>query len=253
MWRRIRWRIRLKAWAAWRISSAPRGRKSPTSRPLPKLSAALASWRIGRTCRRRKKIEIAERTIELPTIQASSSQVVVLVTRLRAAATTVSRPGSIWTKTATRVGIVGLEIDRERVGQPLGERFQDLVVDVADVGLDAGRRHRLVEAAAGRERDVEVGAAPRALDEGVAGGDAGRILDRLGKQGDLARDAEGQPAGHRVPVAIVEDVGEQDLQDQQRHDDDQERAPEQAARDDQAAEPAAQRLQHRGQLPSRRT
>ena len=56
MWRRIRWRIRLKACAAWRISSAPRGRKSPTSRPLPKLSAAWASCRIGRICRRRKKI-----------------------------------------------------------------------------------------------------------------------------------------------------------------------------------------------------
>ena len=103
MWRRMRWRIRLKACAAWRISSAPRGRKSPTSRPLPKLSAARASWRIGRICRRRKKIEIAESTIELPTIQASRSQVVVLVTRLRAAIT-CSRPGSIWTKTATRSG-----------------------------------------------------------------------------------------------------------------------------------------------------
>ena len=37
----------------------PRGQAPPTSRPLPKLSAR-ASWRIGRTCRRRKKIEIAE-------------------------------------------------------------------------------------------------------------------------------------------------------------------------------------------------
>ena len=81
----------------------------------------------------------------------------------------------------------------------------------------------------------------------------GCFLDRLGKQGHLAGDAEGQPAGHRVPVAVVEDVGEQDLQDQQRHDDDQERSPEQAARDDQAAEPAAQRSEHRAQLPSRST
>ena len=70
--------------------------------------------------------------------------------------------------------------------------------------------------------DVEVGAAARPLDEGVAGGGVGCFLDRLGKQGYLAGDAEGQPPGHRVPVSVVEDVGQQDLQDEQRDDDDQE-------------------------------
>ena len=44
-------------------------------------------------------MEMAESTTELPTIQASSSQIVVLVTRLRAAST-CSSPGLIWTKTA---------------------------------------------------------------------------------------------------------------------------------------------------------
>ena len=42
---------------------------------------------------------MADSTTELPTIQASSSQIVVLVTRFLAA-TTCSRPGLIWTKTA---------------------------------------------------------------------------------------------------------------------------------------------------------
>ena len=252
MWRRMRWRIRLKAWAAWRISRAPRGRKSPTSRPLPKLSAARASWRIGRTCRRRKKIEIAERTIELPTIQAKQQPG-------RGAGDPLARgddpqqAGLDLDEDRDPVGIVGLQVDGERVGQALREGFQDLGVDVADLGPDAGGRHGLVEAAVGYQGDVEVGAAARPLDEGVAGGGAGCFLDRLGKQRHLAGDAEGQPPGHRVPVAVVEDVGEQDLQDEQRDDDDQERAPEQAARDDQAAEPAAQRSQHRAQLPSRST
>ena len=89
--------------------------------------------------------------------------------------------------------------------------------------------------------------------ERVARGVVGRLLDHLGQQRHLAGDAERQPAGHRIPVAIVEDVCEQELQDQQRHDDDQQRAPEQAARDDQSIEELPQRAPARLSSPSRST
>ena len=104
-----------------------------------------------------------------------------------------------WTKTATSVRIVGLEVDRERVVQPLGEGFQDLVVDMADIGLDAGRGHRVLEPAIGRERDVEIGAALRALDEGVAG------LAASGASSIVSASSATSPAtpnaSHRVTVS----------------------------------------------------
>ena len=65
----IRSRISRNAPAAWRTSLAPEGRKSVTSRPLPKLSAASASRRIGRIWLRRKMIAMANSTSALPTIQ----------------------------------------------------------------------------------------------------------------------------------------------------------------------------------------
>jgi hypothetical protein len=55
IWRSMRSRIWMKAKPARRTSSAPRGRKlGGIGRPLPKLSAASASCRIGRIWLRRK-------------------------------------------------------------------------------------------------------------------------------------------------------------------------------------------------------
>ena len=62
--------ISMKACAARRTSSAPRGRKLGTSRPLPKLSAASASRRIGRIWLRRNRIATISSTVEVPTIQS---------------------------------------------------------------------------------------------------------------------------------------------------------------------------------------
>jgi hypothetical protein len=66
----MRSRIWMKAKPARRTSSAPRGRKSGgIGRPLPKLSAASASLRIGLIWLRRKGIAIISRTSDVPTIQ----------------------------------------------------------------------------------------------------------------------------------------------------------------------------------------
>ena len=61
--------ISMKDCAAWRISRAPRGRKSGASRPLPKLSAASASRRIGRIWLRRNSTATVSRTTDVPIIQ----------------------------------------------------------------------------------------------------------------------------------------------------------------------------------------
>ncbi len=47
IWRSMRARMRRKAWAAWRTSAAPEGRKSGASWPRPNRSAACASRSIG--------------------------------------------------------------------------------------------------------------------------------------------------------------------------------------------------------------
>ena len=60
--------ISMKAEAARRTSWAPRGRKSGTSRPLPKPSTASASRRIGRIWLRRNRIATVISTSEVPTI-----------------------------------------------------------------------------------------------------------------------------------------------------------------------------------------
>jgi hypothetical protein len=59
-----------------------------------------------------------------------------------------------------------------------------------------------------------------------------RRLQQLDQQTHLAGDAEGQRSSYLVPVALVEDVGQHSLQNQQRQDHDQQRAAEQAARHD---------------------
>ena len=62
--------ISMKACAARRTSRAPRGRKLGTSRPLPKLSAASASLRIGLIWLRRKMMATISSTVDVPTIQS---------------------------------------------------------------------------------------------------------------------------------------------------------------------------------------
>ncbi|MNY61463.1 hypothetical protein D3C86_1981440 [compost metagenome] len=69
IWRSMRSRIWMKARPARRISSAPRGAKSSIFWPLPKLSAAFVSARIGRICPRRNRMAIDSSTSEVPTIQ----------------------------------------------------------------------------------------------------------------------------------------------------------------------------------------
>ena len=61
--------ISRKACAARRTSRAPRGRKFGASRPLPKLSAASASRRIGLIWLRRNSTETISRIDEVPSIQ----------------------------------------------------------------------------------------------------------------------------------------------------------------------------------------
>ena len=63
----------------------------------------------------------------------------MLVTRLRAAIDP-QQAGLDLDEHRDPVRVVGLQVDRERVGQALREGFQDLVVDVADIGPDAGGR-----------------------------------------------------------------------------------------------------------------
>jgi hypothetical protein len=60
--------ISMKACAARRTSRAPRGLKPGTSRPLPKLSAASASRRIGLIWLRRNRIATNSSTSEVPII-----------------------------------------------------------------------------------------------------------------------------------------------------------------------------------------
>ncbi len=60
--------ISRKAWPACLTSVAPRGRNS-TSRPLPKLSAASASERIGLIWLRRNRMAMVSSTSEAPSIQ----------------------------------------------------------------------------------------------------------------------------------------------------------------------------------------
>ena len=69
IWRWMRSRITRKAAAACRTSLAPSGLKSGTSRPLPKLSAAMARRRIERIWLRMKAMAMANSTRALPTIQ----------------------------------------------------------------------------------------------------------------------------------------------------------------------------------------
>ena len=61
--------ISRKACAARRTSRAPLGRKFGASRPLPKLSAASASRRIGLIWLRRNSTETISRIDEVPSIQ----------------------------------------------------------------------------------------------------------------------------------------------------------------------------------------
>ena len=56
--------------AACRTSDAPSGRKRATSRPRPKLSAALARRRIGRIWLRMNTSATAESTIDEPIIHS---------------------------------------------------------------------------------------------------------------------------------------------------------------------------------------
>jgi hypothetical protein len=68
--RSMRSRIWMKAKPARRTSSAPRGLKSRgIGRPLPKLSAASASFSIGRIWLRRKGMAMVRSTSDVPTIQ----------------------------------------------------------------------------------------------------------------------------------------------------------------------------------------
>ena len=61
--------ISMNACAARRTSRAPRGRKFGASRPLPKLSAASASRRIGLIWLRRNSTATIRRIEEVPSIQ----------------------------------------------------------------------------------------------------------------------------------------------------------------------------------------
>ena len=86
MWRRMRWRIRLKAWAAWRISKR-------TARPEVADVAALAEA-VGGAGELADRADLQAQEVDRDRRAArsscrpsrpSSSQVVVLVTRFRAA------------------------------------------------------------------------------------------------------------------------------------------------------------------------
>ena len=93
-----------------------------------------------------------------------------------------------------------------------------------------GRLHRRRQRAAGLERDRDAEMLARELEHLAArGGGLGRV-QQVDDQAHLAGEADRQPAGHRVPMALVENVGQDRLQDQQRHDHDQQGAAEQAAR-----------------------
>ena len=55
-------------------------------------------------------------------------------------------------------------------------------------------------------------------------------MQQLERVGDLAGDGAGQPAGHDVQMAAVEDLQRHGLQQHQRHQDHQQAAAEQRAR-----------------------
>ena len=150
------------------------------------------------------------------------------------------------------IGVFGLQIDGEWVVQSFVEAFKDFAVDMANAGVDRRRRHGIGQRQSALELDREPCVAAGTPDLRVARGVIGSLLDHLGQQRHLAGDPERQRAGHRIPMAIVEDDREQQLQDQQRHHDDQQRAPEQAARDNLMIEELPQARQH-AQPPSRST
>ena len=92
--------MRMKAAEAWRTSVAPVGLNPGTSRPLPKLSAALARRLIGRTWLRMKMVATMNRTMALPIDQEMKIVVVGLDTRLVGAITRNTPRGS-WTRIST--------------------------------------------------------------------------------------------------------------------------------------------------------
>ena len=73
IWRTMRSCMIRNADPAWRTSDAPSGLKLETSRPLPKLSAAMASRRIGLTWLRMKIVATANKINEVPTIQRTKT------------------------------------------------------------------------------------------------------------------------------------------------------------------------------------
>ena len=84
-----------------------------------------------------------------------------------------------------------------------------------------------------------------------------RIMPCIGRHqrddgGDVAGDAAGEPLGHGVPVALVEHRGRDDLQQQQRRDDDHDRASQERARQD-APQPDHAACRWRGRGPWRVT
>ena len=254
MWRRMRWRIRLKACAAWRISKAPR-------RPEVADVAALAEAVGGPG-------ELADR----PDLQAQEED-----RDRREHDRAADHPGE--QEPGRGAGHPLARRDARSAGRARAGRRRRRGPDRRSRGRPrtgrAAARRRLpgsccrcgrhwssmpAAATASSRRPPGVSVMSRSVLRGARSMKAsrarrvGRLLDRLGEQRHLAGDAERQPAGHRVPVAVVEDVGEQDLQDQQRHDDDQQRAPEQAARHDQPARASgAAPASIAAQLPSRST
>ena len=116
-------------------------------------------------------------------------------------------------------------IDREGAPELRRERPFEHREENAEAGLGQhGKR------AAGFGLDVEAEIEPGGpQDEGPVAG-LGKGLDQLDHRGDVIGQAERQVAAHGVPMAFVEDVGGDELEQHQRRDDDQERPAEQRAR-----------------------
>ncbi|MEJ1976074.1 MAG: hypothetical protein WDN49_08150 [Acetobacteraceae bacterium] len=114
------------------------------------------------------------------------------------------------------------------VGQPhlFFERSRQVVVRRAEL-VDPGL---LVDMRAGHEAHRHFQPQPGGAEDPVAILGAGEAVHQLDGLRDLAGNGEGEPAGHEVQVAAVEDGERHGLQQHQRQQDDEQAAPKQRVR-----------------------
>ena len=233
MWRRMRLRIRLKAAPARRISVGPASRKSPNvatfAEPVhrpgkPQDRAHLAGHEVHR------EREQQQGQAEHPADEHARGLGVEPLARGEHAQDAAVQL-NVHRDPFRLVGLIdppGVEHERmverfvEALLQPLVQPGRQ---QAAGLGRHAQIGFRL-------EGDGELEVLARQIQDPRLGFRRLRRLQQLDQETHFAGDAKRQGTRDLVPVALVEQIGQHHLQDQQRQNHDQERAAEQAAWDD---------------------